>query len=62
MNEAAFTYMVQTQPSPNEGPHAQEVSQADFRAEARAHPHAEIDFDGKSNAFYLRLDLLRTVV
>lgn len=52
-----MNYFIQTQPSPTEGPHAQEVLHDDFFAACEANPWAMIEPSEEGDALYLRLDL-----
>ena len=49
-----MNYFIQTQPSPNEGPHAQEVTAEEFHLACNEHTRAWIEWVGES--VYLRLD------
>lgn len=49
-------YFIQTQPSPVEGAHAQEVPRETFLTAAQTNPHVQIDFDEITHGLYLRFD------
>jgi hypothetical protein len=56
---AIKSYFIQTQPSPVEGPHAQEVPRETFMTSAAANPHVAIEFDELYESLYLRFDIDR---
>lgn len=56
MAQSIDTYFVQTQPSPIEGAHAQELTRKEFLTAALASPHVQIDFDEITHGLYLRFD------
>lgn len=49
-------YFIQTQPSPIEGPHAQEVDRDTFLNSALSNPYVAIDYDEVYHGLYLRFD------
>jgi len=50
-------WFIQTQPSPVEGAHAQEVSREDFFISVEENPYVIITFDENTGGLYLRFDL-----
>jgi hypothetical protein len=62
MGHNVGTYFVQTQPSPTEGAHAQELTRKEFLTAAQASPHVQIDFDEITHGLYLRFDQPRIEV
>lgn len=54
---AIQNYFVQTQPTPTEGAHAQEVIRSDFMASAHDNPYVRITYDAHTKGLYLRFDL-----
>ncbi len=54
---AIQNYFIQTQPSPNEGAHAQEVTRPQFLISAEENPYVRITYDADTMGLYLRFDL-----
>jgi hypothetical protein len=59
---AIQAYFAQTQPSPTEAPHAQEIPRQTFLTAAMANPQVVIHFDDIHESLYLRYDLPRIPV
>ena len=56
-SETKMDYFIATRPSPDEGAHAQEVGEAEWRAEARNSPFTRITYDHQTDGLHLRFDL-----
>ena len=56
-SETKMNYFIQTQPSPDEGAHAQEVDEAEWRTEAKHSPYTRITYDHETSGLHLRFDL-----
>lgn len=56
------SFFAQTQPSPTEGPHAQEIPRETFLIAATTNPGVVIEFDELHESLYLRYDLPRITV
>lgn len=50
-------WFIQTQPTPVEGAHAQEVTRDEFLLVAEKNPNVSITFDEINSGLYLRFDL-----
>ena len=56
-SETKMNYFISTRPSPDEGAHAQEVGEAEWRIEAKHSPYTRITYDHETSGLHLRFDL-----